>query len=65
MAGTKIGGQKAREANLKRNPNFYSEIGAKGGKNSNNGGFYKTSRENPELHRKISAKGGKNGKRQK
>ena len=39
MAGTKIGGQKAAAKNLAKNPNFYSEIGAKGGKNSTSGGF--------------------------
>ena len=39
MAGDKSGGVKAKETNLKRNPNFYKEIGAKGGKNGTTGGF--------------------------
>ena len=32
ISGTRIGGLKAREANLKKNPNHYKEIGGKGGK---------------------------------
>jgi hypothetical protein len=39
MAGTKIGGQKAAAKNLANNPNFYREIGTKGGRNGNSGGF--------------------------
>lgn len=39
MAGTKAGGLKAREKNLAKNPNFYKEIGAKGGLKSRGGGF--------------------------
>ena len=31
MAGTKIGGLKAAQKNLASNPNFYAEIGRKGG----------------------------------
>lgn len=31
MPGTKVGGLKARETNLKNNPNFYREIGKLGG----------------------------------
>lgn len=31
MSGTKAGGIKAKIANLKKNPNFYREIGKKGG----------------------------------
>lgn len=38
-AGTRIGGQKAAAKNLANNPNFYSEIGRKGGANGNTGGF--------------------------
>lgn len=39
MAGTKIGGLKAKAKNLAKNPNFYAEIGAKGGRNGTTGGF--------------------------
>ena len=31
MAGTKAGGQKAASKNIANNPNFYKEIGRKGG----------------------------------
>lgn len=31
MAGTKLGGLKARDTNLKNNPDFYKEIGKLGG----------------------------------
>lgn len=31
MPGTKEGARKARETNLKRDPNFYAKIGKKGG----------------------------------
>lgn len=39
MAGTKAGGRKAAEANLKRDPDFYKKIGSKGGSNGHTGGF--------------------------
>ena len=39
MAGTVTGGKKAAAKNIANNPNFYSEIGAKGGRNGNTGGF--------------------------
>lgn len=39
MAGTKAGGLKARDANLAKNPNFYSDIGRIGGSNGTSGGF--------------------------
>lgn len=39
MAGTRTGGLKARDVNLKRNPNHYKEIGRIGGSVSVNGGF--------------------------
>lgn len=41
MAGTKAGGQKAREANLRKyGPDFYVKIGAIGGKLGRTGGFW-------------------------
>lgn len=39
MSGTVQGGLKARDANLKKNPNFYKEIGRIGGSNGSSGGF--------------------------
>lgn len=39
MPGTPEGGFKTKAKVLERNPNWYKEIGAKGGQNSNNGGF--------------------------
>lgn len=39
MAGTRAGGLKAAMTNLKNNPNFYREIGKKGGQNGHTGGF--------------------------
>lgn len=59
MSGTKAGGLKAAQKNLAKNPNFYAEIGAKGGANGNTGGFA----ANRELARIAGAKGGKISKR--
>lgn len=40
MAGTREGGIKARETNLKKyGPDFYKKNGAKGGRNGQTGGF--------------------------
>nr|DAP75768.1 MAG TPA: hypothetical protein [Caudoviricetes sp.] len=39
MAGNHTGGLKARDTNLKRNPNFYRDIGSIGGKRGKTGGF--------------------------
>lgn len=39
MAGTKAGGKKAAAKNLAKDPNFYANIGRKGGKNGRTGGF--------------------------
>lgn len=61
MAGTKEGGIKAAKKNLENNPNFYSEIGRKGGKNSHTGGFA----ANPELARTAGRKGGLKSRRGK
>jgi len=38
-AGTVEGGRKAAKKNLAKNPDFYAEIGKKGGRNGNTGGF--------------------------
>ena len=39
MAGTRAGGIKASQKNLERDPDFYSKIGAIGGRNGHTGGF--------------------------
>lgn len=39
MAGTKAGGLKAKLRNLEKDPDFYKNIGRKGGKNGHTGGF--------------------------
>ncbi len=39
MAGNAIGGRKAAAKNLAKDPNFYANIGAKGGRNGSTGGF--------------------------
>lgn len=59
MAGTRSGGLKAAIKNLKRDPDFYKKIGAKGGKRGHTGGFY----ANPELAKIAGAKGGRISKR--
>lgn len=41
MAGTKIGGLKSKEKILARDPDFYKDIGFRGGKLSRGGGFTK------------------------
>lgn len=61
MAGTKAGGIKAAETNLRRDPNFYARIGSIGGKNGHTGGFA----ANPELAREAGRKGGRISKRGK
>lgn len=61
MAGTKMGGLKAAAKNLAKNPNFYRDIGRKGGKNGTTGGFA----ANPELARTAGAKGGRISRRRK
>ena len=61
MAGTKVGGIKAAQKNLSRDPNFYAKIGAKGGKNGHAGGFA----ANPSLARIAGAKGGRISRRTK
>lgn len=39
MAGTRIGGLKARAKNLANDPDFYRRIGSRGGANGTTGGF--------------------------
>ena len=60
MGGTRAGGLKAKETNLKKHgADFYKKIGSKGGKNGHTGGFF----NNPALARIAGAKGGRNGRR--
>ena len=60
MSGTKIGGAKARETNLKKHgKDFYRIIGSKGGQNGHTGGFA----ANRELARTAGAKGGRKSRR--
>lgn len=62
MAGTKAGGQKARETNYaKYGSDFYAEIGRKGGRNGHTGGFA----ANPELAKRAGEIGGRKSKRGK
>ena len=60
MSGTLDGGRKAAATNkAKYGKEFYANIGRKGGRNGNTGGFA----ANPELARIAGAKGGKKSKR--
>lgn len=59
MAGTQAGGLKAAAKNIAKNPNFYKDIGAIGGRNGTTGGFA----ANPELARIAGAKGGRISRR--
>lgn len=62
MAGTKLGGKKAAETNMKRHgKDFYKKIGAMGGKKGTTGGFA----ANRELARIAGAKGGRISRRGK
>lgn len=62
MAGTMDGGKKAAATNkAKYGVGFYAEIGAKGGRNGNTGGFA----ANRELARIAGKKGGKISRRSK
>lgn len=59
MVATRVGGLKTRDKNLARNPNFYREIGRKGGSVLGKKGFAL----DPELARRAGAKGGSISKR--
>lgn len=62
MAGTMEGGKAAAATNkAKYGPDFYAQIGRKGGKIGRTGGFY----ANRELARIAGAKGGKVSRRPK
>ena len=59
MTETKVGGRKTAATILAKNPNFYREIGRKGGSVGGKKGFAL----NPELARICGAKGGRISKR--
>jgi len=61
MSGTTVGGLKARDKNLARDPDHYKKIGSIGGKKGTTGGFY----ANRELAREAGAKGGRISRRKK
>lgn len=62
MAGTKAGGEAARNTNLKlHGADYYSRIGKIGGKNGHTGGFY----QNRQLASEAGRKGGRISKRTK
>lgn len=62
MAGTKLGGIKAKETNKKKyGDDFYKKIGAMGGKLGKTGGFY----ADRELARTAGAKGGSRSRKGK
>jgi hypothetical protein len=62
MAGTKAGGKAAAATNkAKYGADFYSKIGAQGGKKGHTGGFY----ANRELARIAGARGGRISRRVK
>lgn len=64
MAGTKVGGKAAAATNKKREPDFYSRIGAIGGANGHTGGFA-AGEEGRARARKYGALGGRKGSRGK
>ncbi|MGH7142303.1 MAG: hypothetical protein ACREF5_02420 [Candidatus Saccharimonadales bacterium] len=62
MAGTKAGGKAAAATNkAKYGADFYSKIGAVGGKKGHTGGFY----ANRQLARVAGARGGRISRRNK
>lgn len=69
MAGTKAGGRKAAETNKRlHGPDFYAQIGRKGGQNGNTGGFAtetpgKDGLTGPQRAKLYGAIGGRKSKR--
>lgn len=60
MSGTRAGGLKAKETNIKKyGNNFYNRIGSKGGKVGHTGGFF----GKPALAKIAGAKGGRKSRR--
>ena len=71
MSGTKEGGRKARDTNIKRfGKDFYRRLGRKGGRNSHTGGFASNKvgadgLTGVERARIAGAKGGRASRRRK
>ncbi len=63
MAGNASGGKKAAQKNLARDPDFYKKIGAKGGKNGHEGGFYYSMVNGLTTHIEAGRKGGLKSRR--
>lgn len=63
MAGNKEGGKKAATTNLKRDPDFYKKIGAKGGRNGKGPGYKGGFAKSAEWARLCGTKGGKISRR--
>ena len=62
MAGTKAGAAKTKKALLKKNPNHYAEMGAKGGSKKVPKGFAVMDKEK---RKKANQKGGRNSRKGK
>lgn len=62
MPGTKEGARKAREANLAKDPNFYSNIGKKSWKNPERSRDVGFALLPPEKRSELGRKGGKKTK---
>ena len=66
MAGTKAGGLAAATTNKQRHgKEFYSKIGAMGGRKGKTGGFYYSMINGLDTHIKAGKKGGEISKRTK
>lgn len=66
MAGTKSGGAKARETNIKLyGEDYYRKIGAEGGKKGRTGGFYYSKVNGLDTHITAGKKGGTISRRKK
>lgn len=61
MSGNVTGGRKAAAKNLENNPNFYKEIGSKGGRNGK--GSQKGFAYSPEKAQEAGSKGGSKSRR--
>ena len=70
IAGTRTGGLKAKLRNLEKDPDFYKNIGRKGGQNGHTGGFAsmsigKDGLTGSERARLVGQRGGRISKRGK
>ena len=54
---------KAKEKNLAKDPNYYVNLGRKGGKVSRGGGFQYSKKHGLDWHIEAGRRGGQNGKR--